>query len=440
MLPSLKVFEYNAKDCVGDSYSYEMLLSELQEVASEWRIYNDIAIPLTNGVMRMRNRGMPVDPIRRAAMIDEAHMKMEALQAELQRSIGSWFMPSNRNHISRFLFDIKGHTPLGYTKVRQQPRVDKETFITILLEHGEADPIYETLTDYLDVSKYCSTFLEGIKLASNNRAYTYWLVHGTATGRLSSRKPDMQNLPKEEPRNARNQFVAGRRKVFVAADASQLELRLMAYASHCTSLIEALEQKKDLHSLTAASAYQIPLLEVTSERRKIAKGYRYAESYGAGDDKVRQQMLIKQRLRLALSEIARIRAGIMAAEPEIYTWRDRKLEELKITRKSINGYGRIRRVYVPELDLRGIAFNSDMQSTAADYINKVFIKLDQQGAPIVCQVHDDIILEVPVEEKDLWLERMKAAFEEPQLLFGRELVLPCDLSEGEVWGHLKKVG
>lgn len=440
MLPSRAVFEYNTKDCVGTSIPYTVMLGELQEEPGEWRVYNEIALPLIEGVMRMRERGMPVDLIRRAAMITEAEMQLESQERELKAAIGDWFEPTNRNHIAKFLFEIRKLTPLGYTQKLGRPRVDKESLITILLDEGDKDPIYDQLMTYLDLQKFCSTFLQGVIPSPNGRIYTYWLIHGTATGRLASRKPDMQNLPKEEPRNARRMFVAPRGYVFIAADASQLELRLLAYATECKFLMTSIEAGKDLHSMTAANNYRVPIEAVQPTQRRVAKNYRYAEVYGAGDERIRTYLIVKQRLRVPLQDIASFRRSITAQEPEVQTWRERQLAELRVTRKSTNGYGRTRRVFVPDADLRGIAFNNKIQSTAADYINRVFIRLDRQGAPIVAQVHDEILLLAPVAERDMWCERMREAFEEPQPLFDRKITLPCDLSVGEVWGQLQKVG
>jgi DNA polymerase-1 len=226
-------------------------------------------------------------------------------------------------------------------------------------------------------------------------------------------------------------------RLFIEADSSQLELRLIAYASECKRLIEAFQAGEDIHKVNAAAIYGKLADDITKEERDFAKRFVYCQNYGGGPAKISEILFAEAGISKSPRECEEMLFKLRAANPEIWVWRDKVLSETKRTRKIRNEYGRVRITFARDDALSGIAYNTPIQSTAADYINSVFLELHERGLCIVNQVHDSILVEATPYTLEETIGMMRIAFERPQKLWGRTVVLPAEFKTGTRWGLLQ---
>lgn len=427
------LWTYNALDCVTTARCFESILEELGEL-NLVDFYHEIPHPLIQAVRRMQLRGMFVDQQFRAQAIAEREEKIREL-TEVIRQLADdpEFNPNSPDQLCKLLFD-KMKLPV----IKRSPKTHKPSTDELVLKTLNArypNPLFNSIIKQREVSKEKSTYLDSIRVDNNGRMHYYALVHGTATGRLATRKPNTQNIPY----SLRPMYCAAPGNLLVAADASQLELRLIAYASRCAKLMEAFDNGEDVHTINAVAITGKPKDAISKDDRDFAKRFIYCQNYGGGAKRISEILFEEANIIRSVRECEETLTRLRKAYPEIYEWRDRMLAETRVTRRIRNEFGRIRITFAKGEDLAGIAYNTPIQGTAADYINKAFIRLDARQVPLINQVHDELIAECSEhaarEVGGIILEELHR----PINIFGRSVVLPAELKIGTRWGQLEKV-
>lgn len=231
-------------------------------------------------------------------------------------------------------------------------------------------------------------------------------------------------------------FAAPPGRALVSADASQLELRLIAYASNCQKLIEAFEAGEDVHHLNARAITGKPSDFITKDDRDFAKRFVYCQNYGGGPKRISEILFQDAGIVRSVTDCERDLEALRRAYPEIYQWRDSILRDTKRSGIITNEFGRKRVVFSRGEDLAGVAFNTPIQSTAADYINTAFVGLDTRKLYLINQVHDEILAECDEDKVDETAQALKEELERPVTIWGRTVVLPAEVKCGIRWGEL----
>lgn len=418
---------YNCLDCVTTAKVYSALQEEMQE-NEVVKFYDELVQPLIVAVMEMMKRGMWVDQSQLEEMKREYHLRIHQCIDDLRHTTGdSLFNPASGDHLRTYLFETKGMASTRETATGKES-VDELTIKRLARKYD--DPIFEKLLEYRRASKVHGTYLANLCIGEGGRVRSRFLVHGTATGRLSSRGPNFQNIPYE----VRSIFAAPPGYTLVEADASQLELRLIAYASNCRRLMEAFANGEDVHLINASVITGKSIDKIDKEERDFAKRFIYCQNYGGSPRRISEILFQDAGIVRTVAECEGTVTRLRRAYPEIYTWRDAQLVEAKRTRKIRNEFGRVRITLARNDDLAGVAYNTPIQSTAADYINYAFVRLSQRGLKIVNQVHDSIVAEVHEERVDEVASALKEELEKPITVFGHTITIPCDVKMGRTWG------
>jgi len=285
------------------------------------------------------------------------------------------------------------------------------------------------------VSKILSTYLE-VNLDDDKRIRCSYLIHGTETGRLSSRQTlrgtgtNLQNIPSGDIRRL---FIADSGCVLINADLSQAEARVVAYLANETRLIRVFEGGGDIHRKNAANIFGCPEEEVTDEQRQLAKRVVHASNYGMGPRTFAKQIGCSE------AEAKRLLNRYFATYPGIRNWHVAVADELRRKRQLTNPFGR-KRVFFgrwgDSLTKEGLAFVP--QSTVADIVNEAIIELDRAGYMVLLQVHDSLVVQVRTEALEEGVDRIRKALTKPIEINGRVLTIPVDVKVGKNWEDMEK--
>lgn len=376
-------------------------------------VFDGIEMPLVPVLAKMERAGMLVDP-------DRLHSLSEGLAtqiAEIERSIrdlagDETFNIGSPMQLSHVLFDVMGLPTKGLKKTK---RGYYSTNAKVLSDLARDHEIVRLILDWREKSKIKSTYLDtlGPLRRGDGRVHTTYNQTITATGRLSSSDPNLQNIPtrSELGRTVKTAFSAGEGSVFLAVDYSQIELRLLAHLSGDEHLVRAFNEGEDFHAETAARVFGVPVSEVTPDLRSRAKAVNFGIVYG------QQAYGLSQSLHISMAEARDMIDRYYEAYPGVRTFLDNVVARAKQTGYAETMYGRRR--HIPELkaknpQLRGFgertAMNHPMQGTAADIIKiamaRVSRRLEEEGfaAHMILQVHDELDFECPVDE----VERLTA--------------------------------
>lgn len=370
-------------------------------------VFDGIEMPLVPVLAKMERAGMLVDPDRLhslseglATQITEVERSIRDLAGDETFNIGS---PMQLSHV---LFDVMGLPTKGLKKTK---RGYYSTNAKVLSDLARDHEIVRLILDWREKSKIKSTYLDtlGPLRRGDGRVHTTYNQTITATGRLSSSDPNLQNIPtrSELGRTVKTAFSAGEGSVFLAVDYSQIELRLLAHLSGDEHLVRAFNEGEDFHAETAARVFGVPVSEVTPDLRSRAKAVNFGIVYG------QQAYGLSQSLHISMAEARDMIDRYYEAYPGVRTFLDNVVARAKQTGYAETMYGRRR--HIPELkaknpQLRGFgertAMNHPMQGTAADIIKiamaRVSRRLEEEGfaAHMILQVHDELDFECPVDE------------------------------------------
>lgn len=406
-------------------------------------VFDGIEMPLVPVLAKMERAGMLVDPDRLhslseglATQITEVERSIRDLAGDETFNIGS---PMQLSHV---LFDVMGLPTKGLKKTK---RGYYSTNAKVLSDLARDHEIVRLILDWREKSKIKSTYLDtlGPLRRGDGRVHTTYNQTITATGRLSSSDPNLQNIPtrSELGRTVKTAFSAGEGSVFLAVDYSQIELRLLAHLSGDEHLVRAFNEGEDFHAETAARVFGVPVSEVTPDLRSRAKAVNFGIVYG------QQAYGLSQSLHISMAEARDMIDRYYEAYPGVRTFLDNVVARAKQTGYAETMYGRRR--HIPELkaknpQLRGFgertAMNHPMQGTAADIIKIAMVRVSRRleeesfAAHMILQVHDELDFECPVDE----VERLTAMVRDVmEHVVDLRVPLIAEASTGITWADAK---
>lgn len=406
-------------------------------------VFDGIEMPLVPVLAKMERAGMLVDPDRLrnlseglATQIADVERSIRDLAGDETFNIGS---PMQLSHV---LFDVMGLPTKGLKKTK---RGYYSTNAKVLSDLARDHEIVRLILDWREKSKIKSTYLDtlGPLRRGDGRVHTTYNQTITATGRLSSSDPNLQNIPtrSELGRTVKTAFSAGEGSVFLAVDYSQIELRLLAHLSGDEHLVRAFNEGEDFHAETAARVFGVPVSEVTPDLRSRAKAVNFGIVYG------QQAYGLSQSLHISMAEARDMIDRYYEAYPGVRTFLDNVVARAKQTGYAETMYGRRR--HIPELkaknpQLRGFgertAMNHPMQGTAADIIKiamaRVSRRLEEEGfaAHMILQVHDELDFECPVNEVERLTTMVRDVMEH---VVDLRVPLIAEASTGITWADAK---
>ena len=381
----------------------DSMVPELAEKELDW-LYREVELPLERVLFDMEQIGFALDTDVLREMSTTFKVRIDAIAEEIYRLAGERFNILSTKQLGAVLFDKLQLPP--WKKTKSGYSTDAETLETLTDKHE----IVPLIIEYRTLSKLCSTFLDGLLAVvrpESGRVHTSFNQNVTATGRISSTEPNLQNIPvrTELGREIRKAFVASEGHLLVDADYSQIELRLLAHMSGDEGMIRAFREGDDIHRRTASEVFGVPFEEVTSAQRSAAKAVNFGIVYGISD------YGLARNLGITRKEAAHYIELYLARYPGIQRY---MLESVAAGKR--DGYVRTlmgRRRELPELQSSNyntrsfgerVAMNMPIQGTAADVIKLAMVRvheaLQREGlqAKLILQIHDELIIDAPFEE------------------------------------------
>ena len=393
-------------------------------------------LPLLGVLSRMERRGVLIDSDALFLQSNEITNRLSELEEQAYVLAGQPFNLASTKQLQEILFD-----KLGLPVIQKTPKGAPSTNEEVLEELAFSHELPKVLVEHRGLSKLKSTYTDKLPQMVNpqtGRVHTSYHQAVTATGRLSSSDPNLQNIPirNEEGRRIRQAFIAREGFTVVAADYSQIELRIMAHLSQDQGLINAFTQGKDIHRSTAAEIFGVALGEVTSEQRRNAKAINFGLIYGMSAFGLSRQLGIGRADAQSYMDL------YFKRYPGVQTFMYDIREKAKAQGYVETLFGR--RLYLPDINSSNgmrrkaaerVAINAPMQGTAADIIKRAMIQLDQklQNDPdiaMIMQVHDELVFEVRSEKVAFYSELIKTQMES-----AADLVVPLivEVGQGTNW-------
>ena len=412
------------------------------EQAGLAKLYEEIDLPLVPVLARMEQAGVKIDTRALARMSNELEREIAAKEKEIYEAAGMEFNVGSPKQLGDVLFNrMSLPKPVKYGKGRTI-----STAVDVLEGLAENHPIARMVLDYRQLTKLKSTYVDALPAMINpatGRLHTTFDQAGTATGRLSSANPNLQNIPvrTELGRGIRAAFIAEPGHVLLTADYSQIELRLLAHFSRDPLLVEAYRRGDDIHTLTASQVFGVPPLMVTPDHRRQAKVVNFGIVYGLSPFGLSQQLGIepgkaKQFIANYFEKYKGVRAFI-----------DKTLEEARRELKVRTLFGRVRPI--PDINSKNVnqrgfaertAVNTPLQGTAADLIKIAMIRIDaavrERGlkSRMTLQVHDELVFEVPEGEVEIMKSLVREHMEKVHPL---AVPLQVEMGVGGNWRDLE---
>jgi DNA polymerase-1 len=405
------------------------------------KLYEEIDLPLVPVLARMEQAGVKIDTAALAKMSTELEREIGTKAKEIYDAAGTEFNVGSPKQLGDVLFNrMSLPKPVKYGKGRTI-----STAVDVLETLAEDHPIARMVLDYRQLTKLKSTYVDTLPALINpstGRLHTTFAQTGTATGRLSSANPNLQNIPirTELGRGIRAAFIAEPGHVLLTADYSQIELRLLAHFSRDPLLVEAYRRGDDIHTLTASQVFGVPPLMVTPDHRRAAKVVNFGIVYGLSP------FGLSQNLGIEPSEAKQFIAAYFEKYAGVRSFIDKTLAEARRDLKVKTLFGRIRPI--PDINSKNAnqrgfaertAVNTPLQGTAADLIKIAMIRIDaalqERGlkSRMTLQVHDELVFEVPENEIDEMKTLVREQMEKAHAL---TVPLQVDIGVGQNWRDL----
>ncbi|HEJ9578412.1 TPA: DNA polymerase I [Proteus mirabilis] len=424
---------YAAEDADITLLLHQALYPQIEAIAPLKHVYHDIEMPLVPVLSRMERKGVLIDAQVLAMQSQEITQRLAEIEKETFALAGQEFNLSSPKQLQEILFE-KLNLPI----IKKTPKGAPSTNEEVLEALAHSHKLPRLILEHRGLAKLKSTYTDKLPLMVNSktkRVHTSYHQAVTATGRLSSRDPNLQNIPvrNEEGRRIRQAFIARDGFKIVAADYSQIELRIMAHLSQDKGLLDAFAQGKDIHRATASEVFGIPLDEVTAEQRRSAKAINFGLIYGMSAFGLSQQIGVERK------EAQRYMDLYFERYPGVLDYMER-------TRKQASQQGYVetldgRRLYLPEINSKNAirrkasereAINAPMQGTAADIIKKAMIAVDNwichecpDDVHMIMQVHDELVFEV----RESYLEKANVMIHK-LMESSMELAIPLKVEVG----------
>lgn len=418
---------------------YEKTTKELEKL-EETDLFNNIEMPLVEVLSEMQYEGIKIDKEELEEFGLTLKQNIEELTQEIYKLSGTEFNINSTKQLGEVLFE-KLELP-----VVKKTKTGYSTDVDVLEKLKNEHPVIEKILEYRSLTKLNSTYVEGLKPYINavtGRIHSYFHQTITATGRISSTEPNLQNIPTriELGKQLRRAFKPKEGYLFIDADYSQIELRVLAHISNDEHMIEAFNNNEDIHKQAAASVFKVPINEVTKEQRSHAKAVNFGIVYGISDFGLGEQIGVsRKKAKEYIDQYLAKYSGIKQFMSDI-------VEEAKE-----KGYVETlfkRRRYIPELKSKNfnirqfgarVAMNTPIQGTAADIMKiamiDVFNKLKERKlrSKLILQIHDELLIETKEEEKEEVKDILKTSMENAIKL---KVPLRADVSEAYNWYDLK---
>lgn len=428
--------EYAAEDADVTMKLQQVLWEKLSKEPTLEKLFKEMELPLLGVLSRMERRGVLIDSDALFLQSNEIANRLSELEEQAYVLAGQPFNLASTKQLQEILFD-----KLGLPVIQKTPKGAPSTNEEVLEELAFSHELPKVLVEHRGLSKLKSTYTDKLPQMVNSqtgRVHTSYHQAVTATGRLSSSDPNLQNIPirNEEGRRIRQAFIAREGFTVVAADYSQIELRIMAHLSQDQGLINAFTQGKDIHRSTAAEIFGVALDEVTSEQRRNAKAINFGLIYGMSAFGLSRQLGIGRADAQSYMDL------YFKRYPGVQTFMHDIREKAKAQGYVETLFGR--RLYLPDINSSNgmrrkaaerVAINAPMQGTAADIIKRAMIQLDQklQNDPdiaMIMQVHDELVFEVRSEKIAFYSELIKTQMES-----AADLVVPLivEVGQGTNW-------
>jgi DNA polymerase I len=429
--------EYAAEDADVTLRLHQAIWPQLEALPRLRSLYASIEQPLVSVLYRMERAGVLVDRGLLRAQSSELAARMLELQGQAHAEAGGPFNVDSPKQLQEILFG-----KLGLPVVRKTPTGQPSTAEDVLEELAASYALPRMILEYRSVAKLKSTYTDTLPQQINERTgriHTCYQQGVAATGRLSSSDPNLQNIPIRTPegRRIRQAFIAPPGYSLVAADYSQIELRIMAHLSGDSSLLNAFAEDRDVHQATAAEVFSVPLAEVTADQRRSAKAINFGLIYGMS------AFGLARQLGISRGDAQRYVDLYFERYPGVKRYMDETRRQAREAGYVETVFGR--RLYLPEIQSRNqalrqyaerSAINAPMQGTAADIIKRAMIEVDdwlqESAAParLIMQVHDELVLEVSNEAIATIVMQLRKHMAE-----AAELAVPLrvDVGIGENW-------
>ena len=417
----------------------EIMNKKLEEINS-LELFENIEIPLIKVLAEMQYEGIYVDKQELISFGDKLKEEIEVIKQEIYKLAGEEFNINSTLQLGNILFE-KLKLPV-YKKTKKGYSTDVDILEKLKPEH----PIIEKILEYRGFMKLNSTYIEGLIVYINeytHKIHSYFHQTITATGRISSTEPNLQNIPTraEQGKQIKKAFKAQKGNIFIDADYSQIELRILAHISDDTNMREAFLNEEDIHKQVASKVFNVPLEEVTKEQRTAAKAVNFGIVYGISGFGLAEQL------------------GISRKKAEQYI--EQYLEKYKGVKEFMDGIvekakeqGYVetlfhRRRYIPELSSNNYmvrqfgaraAMNTPIQGTAADIMKIAMIEVNKKleeeklNAKLILQIHDELLIECKIEEKEEVKKILKESMENAVKL---SIPLEVEVSEANNWYDVK---
>lgn len=429
--------EYAAEDADVTMKLHQTLFPELEKTPTLLKLFNEIEMPLVRVLSHIERNGVLIDSQKLLAQSQEIEQRLAEVEAEVHQAAGQEFNLASTKQLQEILFEklglpVKKKTPKG------APSTNEEV-LEELAQEGHIVP--KLLIEHRGLSKLKSTYTDKLPQMINpktGRVHTSYHQAVTATGRLSSSDPNLQNIPirNEEGRRIRQAFIAREGYKIVAADYSQIELRIMAHLAHDEGMLKAFTEGKDIHRSTAAEIFGVSLEEVTNEQRRNAKAINFGLIYGMSEFGLSNQLGISRQ------EARSYMDAYFNRYPNVLQF----MTDIK-TKAAEQGYVETllgRRLYLPEIKSSNgmrrkaaerVAINAPMQGTAADIIKVAMIGIDKailgdENIKMIMQVHDELVFEVKAEMVEHYSQLIKTEMEKAIKL---HVPLIADVGVGDNW-------
>jgi DNA polymerase I len=443
---AFRFFNLKTSPAVGEAADLTLRLAAKlsQDVAAAnlKKVYDDIDLPMSPVLARMEHAGIRIDTEVLAEMSQRLERDANAKARDIWQKCGTEFNINSPKQLADVLFNqLNLPKPIKYGKGKTT-----STKVDVLEGLAAEHEVPKLVLEYRQLSKLKSTYVDALPALLNprtRRLHTTFNMAGSATGRLSSINPNLQNIPirTELGREIRAAFVAEPGNLLLAADYSQIELRLLAHFSADPLLVEAYRTNQDIHTLTASQVFGVPAGEVDAEHRRRAKAVNFGIVYGLSAFGLSQQIGIDQK------EAKRFIDAYFEKYAGVRQFIDRTLEQARTEMKVATLFGRIRPL--PDMlsknwNLRGFAertaVNTPLQGTAADLIKLAMIRIDAElhrrnlQSRMLLQVHDELVFEVPEAELDAMKQLVSRQMED---VYELKVPLKVELGVGANWRDLE---
>ena len=428
---------YAAEDADVTLQLHLKMWPKLQKNEGPLRIFNEIEMPLVPVLSRIERNGVKIDPAVLHAHSQEIAKRLVELEQKAYEIAGEEFNLSSPKQLQTILFEKQGIKPLKKTP-GGAPSTSEEVLEELALDY----PLPKVILEYRGLAKLKSTYTDKLPLMINpktGRVHTSYHQAVTATGRLSSTDPNLQNIPvrNDEGRRIRQAFIAPEDYVIVSADYSQIELRIMAHLSRDAGLLKAFAEGKDIHRATAAEVFGLPLESVTGEQRRSAKAINFGLIYGMSAFGLARQLNIPRK------EAQKYMDLYFERYPGVLDYMERTRAQAKEQGYVATLDGR--RLYLPDIQASNAArragaeraaINAPMQGTAADIIKRAMIAVDgwleaeKPRVRMIMQVHDELVFEVHKDDVEAVSKKVHELMENSTTL---DVPLLVEVGSGENW-------